>query len=96
MDNYLQEQYQWSIATFGSGKCTQGLISHIIDELNKVVERPDDMEEWIDVAMLALDGALRLSRRKGREHEEVMECLWHKLAINHRRQWNKETGQHIE
>lgn len=56
---YLERQKEWSIKTFGNGKRTLGIIRHIEKELKEVEEKPNDLTEWIDVIILALDGYWR-------------------------------------
>lgn len=80
---YLNDQMKWSIDTFGPGMNTLGLLDHIRKELVEVEESPDDLEEWIDVIMLALDGAWRI----GYSSEEISDMLVYKLNKNKMRKW---------
>lgn len=54
---YNERQRQWSRKTFGEGKRTIGILAHIRKELAEIEAKPDDLEEWIDVVILALDGS---------------------------------------
>ena len=58
----LTAQRQFSFATFGPprGKDpTAGVLDHLRKELTEVARAPHDLEEWMDVVILAFDGALR-------------------------------------
>jgi hypothetical protein len=80
---YLQRQIDFSLATFGPGHRTAGVIDHIRKELVEIEAAPLDLEEWIDVAMLALDGAWRT----GATPEQIVTQLVMKLEKNKRRTW---------
>ena len=55
----LQTQKEASLKTFGSKGRTPGLKTHIKEELKEIDEdNPDEFEEWMDVAILAFEGAL--------------------------------------
>lgn len=56
---HLSRQIEFSRRTFGPGPRTAGLIDHIRKELGEIACDPTDLEEWIDVVILALDGAWR-------------------------------------
>lgn len=55
----LTAQRDWSLKTFGEGQRTEGIVKHIYQELQEIVSNPRDLEEWADVAILAMDGAWR-------------------------------------
>lgn len=55
----LDRQRAFSERTFGPGSRTLGVIDHIRLELKEIEDDPTSLEEWIDVAILALDGAWR-------------------------------------
>ena len=57
---HLAHQAEWSESTFGPGKRTAGICEHIRKELLEIEANPDDADEWIDVIILALDGAWRV------------------------------------
>lgn len=57
--DHLIKQIEFSIKTFGPANGTAGVIDHIREELAECEETPDDLEEWSDVLILALDGAWR-------------------------------------
>ena len=56
---FLIEKAQWSLATFGPGARTKGICAHIRKELAEIEAEPLDLEEWIDVFLLATDGYWR-------------------------------------
>jgi len=56
---YVMEQREWSARTFGPGRRVMGLTRHIEKEIEEIRRAPEDLSEWIDVVILALDGAWR-------------------------------------
>lgn len=80
---HIERQQRFSIKTFGPGHRTKGVCDHIRKELNEVEKEPLDLEEWIDVIMLGLDGAWRT----GYPPEQIAEMLETKLAKNETRSW---------
>ena len=56
---HIYRQRAFSLETFGPGSRTKGVTDHIRKELEEVLEAPDDVEEWCDLLLLALDGAWR-------------------------------------
>ena len=79
----IQRQKDWSLATFGEGKRTEGLCRHIESELQEIRVAPDDLMEWIDVIILALDGAWR----SGHSPVEIINALIQKQAVNFNRKF---------
>lgn len=79
----LQTQMEWSEATFGPGARLDGLLAHIRKELDEIAADPTDVTEWIDVVILALDGAWR----SGHTPEQVVAALQDKYRINREREW---------
>ena len=57
--DYIQRHIQWSQSTFGKSVSTTRLTTHIRKELLEIEAAPTDLEEWIDVIILGLDGAWR-------------------------------------
>lgn len=80
---YNERQRQWSRKTFGEGKRTLGILAHIRKELGEISAKPDDLEEWIDVVILALDGYWR----HGGEPADLMLHLQAKQDKNIARRW---------
>lgn len=82
----LAVQIPWSRKTFGEGNRQIGVIRHIESELQEIQSATDPEDvliEWIDVALLAFDGAWRA----GFTAEQVAEAFEKKAAINRRRSW---------
>jgi hypothetical protein len=80
---YIAAQKEWSEKTFGPGPRTLGLIEHIKSELVEIEKAPVDLIEWVDVMILAFDGAWRA----GHAPEQIIEALQKKQAKNFARQW---------
>lgn len=79
----IHRQRAWSRNTFGPGDRLYGILDHIRKELNEIEAAPRDVSEWIDVVILALDGAWRA----GIEPEEIVTALLAKYERNRARQW---------
>src|SRR5690606_19752169 len=47
----------FSEKTFSPGRRTKGLCEHIREELKEIEAAPNDLEEWIDIIILGIDGA---------------------------------------
>ena len=62
---------------------TKGVIDHLKKEIEEIESEPDDLEEWIDVMTLAIDGAWR----SGYEPHEIAKALGFKLQKNINRDW---------
>lgn len=80
---HLHRQRQFSEATFGPGQRTNGVLDHIRKELIEIEADPTDIEEWIDVVILALDGAWRA----GATPEKIIQTLVDKQTKNEQRVW---------
>lgn len=80
---HLYRQRCWSTATFGPHSRFRGVIDHIRKELEEIEEQPLSLEEWIDVVILAFDGAWRA----GHQPEEIVAALLAKQAKNEARAW---------
>ena len=80
---HLARQAAFSALTFGPGARTEGICDHIRKELVEVAAAPDDLKEWIDVAILALDGAWRC----GATPAQIIEALVAKQSKNEGRAW---------
>ena len=80
MIDLLRRHFEWTEKTFGSGKRTMGITNHIRKELLEIEAQPNDLEEWIDVLLLAFDGA----RRTGATPEQILLGIeWkHKVVLN--------------
>lgn len=80
---YLARQREFSERTFGPGARTKGVIDHIRKELVEIEADPADVKEWVDVVILALDGAWRA----GWEPQAIIDAIHAKQAANEARQW---------
>ncbi len=87
--SYIADHIAWSEQTFGAGQRTVGLTKHIAKELQEIRAAPRDLTEWIDVIILAIDGAWRA----GYTPEEIARALWDKQMKNFTRQWPAHTSE---
>jgi hypothetical protein len=85
---YLEVQKTWSETVFGEGPRVEGVCKHIEKELKEVRANPTDVVEWVDIAILALDGAWRA----GYTPHEVCSAMCKKQLINLKRKWHKTDG----
>jgi hypothetical protein len=86
LHSYLVRQRDWSTRTFGPGGRLLGIAEHVGKELAEVASACTPqaaLEEWSDIAILALDGAWRA----GFTPHQVCEQLRRKQETNFRRQW---------
>jgi hypothetical protein len=81
--SHLKKQQEFSEKTFGPGERTEGIINHIKKELKEIEQDPKDIKEWIDVIILAMDGAWRA----GHTPEEITKALEEKFEENKKRKW---------
>lgn len=96
---FMRRQIEWSTETFGPGERSAGLVDHVWRELREVMRAPtpeEELVEWVDVALLALDAAWRL----GFTPEEVCRAMLAKAEKNRARRWpdwrTAEPGRAIE
>lgn len=80
---HLYRQREFSKHTFGPGARTKAVLDHIERELKEIEEHPTDLGEWIDVVILAFDGAWRA----GYTPEDIVGALLAKQVINESRRW---------
>lgn len=80
---HLIRQREFSLRVFGPGARTKGVLDHIRKELNEIEADPTDVSEWIDVVILALDGAWRA----GFSPVEIIAALVAKQQKNENRTW---------
>jgi hypothetical protein len=81
--SHLHRARRHSLKVFGPGSRAAGVIDHIRKELKEIEAKPDDLEEWIDVAILACDGALR----QGYTPEQIATAWEAKQTKNEGRTW---------
>lgn len=80
---HLFRQRDFSRRVFGPGARTHAIADHIRKELREIGAAPDDLSEWIDVVILALDGAWRA----GYEPETIAAAIDRKQSENEARTW---------
>jgi hypothetical protein len=79
----IQSQKDWSIKTFGEEYQAEKICNHIEKELHEIRANPNDLTEWVDVIILALDGAWRA----GYSPIQIINAIIQKQAINREREW---------
>lgn len=93
---HLHRQREFSARTFGPGARTAGVLDHIRKELAEIEAKPADLTEWVDVVLLALDGAWRA----GHSPEDIALAIAEKQMKNEARKWpdwrTAEPGKAIE
>lgn len=80
---HLQRQREFSEHTFGPGARTAGICDHIRKELKEIEADPGDLTEWIDVVILAFDGAWRA----GGSPQQIIDAIVAKQTKNEGRTW---------
>ena len=85
LEKYIEDQILWSKKVFGEDntRC-EGICKHIENELEEVRDKPNDIVEWCDIIILALDGAWR----QGYSPNDICKALCDKQRININRKWN--------
>ena len=79
---HLNRQCAFSLKTFGPGSRVRGITDHIRKELQEIEAEPDSLE-WVDVVILALDGAWRA----GYTPEQIAAAIEAKQIKNEERSW---------
>lgn len=82
---HLVRQRDFSVRTFGPGERLAGVTDHIRKELDEVAkaEVGQRLAEWVDIILLALDGAWR----SGATPHEIAHAIAEKQRINEGRKW---------
>lgn len=80
---HIERQKNWSERTFGPGPRVLGVCDHIRKELREIEESPNDLSEWVDVVLLAIDGAWRA----GYSPEDIVAGIAAKQEKNEGRHW---------
>ena len=81
--NYVRLHREWTLQALGEGEKVEGILRHIESELDEIREDPADLEEWIDLMILAIDGAVR----QGYSDAQIASALVDKQLKNRARQW---------
>ena len=95
--NWLTKKMEWSYKTFGTSERHIGVLKHIEKEIEEVRQRPQDVTEWMDIVLLAFDGACRM----GFTPDQVVSALIAKQEKNTQRRWpppvaNDEPSFHLK
>lgn len=85
--DYVNRHFSWSFRTLGPGANTESICRHIEKEVQEIRTKPEDLEEWIDIIILGLDGALRCQGVGNVVADDIRDALETKLAKNMRRSW---------
>lgn len=80
----LRRQAVFSARAFGPHQNHVGVLKHIRKELVEIEADPGDVEEWIDVATLAFDGARRCA---GASPVQIAAAFLAKMEKNEARDW---------
>lgn len=80
---HLARQREWSQQTFGPGTRLLGVIDHIRKELVEVEQASGDLSEWVDVLIIAFDGAMR----SGSGPQQIIDAIKDKMTRNAARTW---------
>ena len=86
--SYIATQKEWSNIVFGNGLRTEGICKHIESELGEIRAAPTDVMEWVDVIILALDGAWR----SGHSTDEILWAMVKKQMKNLQRKWHPQNS----
>lgn len=62
---------------------SRGVLDHIKKEITEIEAKPDDLSEWVDLILLAFDGAFR----NGFSPNQITDALARKFRINMSRIW---------
>jgi len=81
--NHIDRQRAFSAATFGPGMRTKGVLDHIRKEMKEIEVSPSDLDEWVDVIILGIDGAWRA----GHKPQEIIDAIVSKQTRNEARTW---------
>jgi len=96
LEKFIEEQKKFSKIAFGPYPRPKGIIEHIKSELEEIEKDPEDLLEWVDVILLAIDGAWRA----GYSGSTIEAALKHKLEVNKNREWpdwrDADEGEAIE
>ena len=83
--NFLDNVKKFNNKTFGGFTLEEkasSLVKHIRAECVEIEENPTDLDEWIDVVILAMDALLRAE-----EPHEILRRWANKMAKNASRDW---------
>lgn len=81
--DHIRRQIRFSMTTFGPGPRLHGVLDHLAKELEEARANPEDVSEWADIIILAIDGAWR----QGYLPQEILDAVIAKQDKNEQRQW---------
>lgn len=89
LGDFVRIQMGWSPGINGPGLNTRRLLNHIRKEIEEIEADPMDLVEWIDIIILAIDGAWRVAQAQGASDVPgaLVAALHTKMAKNHARKW---------
>ena len=85
LEVFIDRYALWSQQAIGPGQRTEGVLKHIAKELDEVRANPDDLEEWVDLINLAIDGATR----RGFSGKDIIKGLLDKFMKLQDRKFNQ-------
>jgi Protein of unknown function (DUF550) len=80
---HIERQIAFSSMTFGPGPRTAGVLDHMRKEIAEVEANPYDLDEWVDLIILAIDGAWR----SGHTPDQIIAAVIAKQTKNEARTW---------
>lgn len=83
---FFNQKASWSKKEFGDSY--DGVIKHLRREVEEAAKNPSDLEEWVDVVNMAMDGAMR---HAGADGEAFVAALLAKHQKNINRTWKKDS-----
>ncbi len=78
-----KELGEWADTTFPGHRTTMRCLLHLREEVNELIDAPDDRSEFADAFMLLLDAA----RKAGITPDDLIRAGYGKLEICRQRQW---------
>jgi hypothetical protein len=81
---FFDAKAAWARGTFGDHLTPSAILGHLRKELDEIERDPADLVEWVDLVLLAIDGAHRFAGADGRA---FVAALLAKHAANTRREW---------
>ena len=97
LNRFIRERNKFSNDTFGSPEVRSCIypLKHLQEEVQELIDNPNDTMEWADCFLLLLDAAWR----KGYTIDDLVEFSSQKLKINKKRKWDKKadgTYKHVK
>lgn len=78
LHDYLRAHNAWSARTFGTDRKPMSIIKHLRKELEELQQKPDDILEYVDIIILAADGAFLCQYTPNQVVEALMNTLGEK------------------